>query len=222
MALHKPAEYCKCPSAFIDKLALIVDIAGNSADKPGGHRVNSNDETFSYLIDGDCLIVSVDSSFKQFALENEAPELAQQSLIGKSLFAFLCDRNTEELYRQMIERVRSDGRPVTVPFRCDSPTERRFMELKISPAEDGLLHFCSTMKRIEPRERVALLEQNSPRSDEILLQCGWCKKVNVGDDWLEVEAAVERLKLFNRPMLPELSHGICAKCKSLLMEDLEN
>lgn len=183
--------------------------------------MNSNDETFSYLIDRDCLIVSVDSSFKQFALDNEAPELAQQSLIGKSLFGFLCDRNTEELYRQMIERVRSDGRSITIPFRCDSPSERRFMELQISPAEEGLLHFCSSMKRIEPRKSVALLDQNSPRSDEILLQCGWCKKVSVGDDWLEVEMAVERLELFNRSILPELSHGICADCKSLLMEDLE-
>jgi hypothetical protein len=184
--------------------------------------VNSNEETFSYLIDRDCLIVSVDSSFKQFALENEAPELAQQSLIGKSLFGFLCDHNTEALYRQIIERVRGDGRPVTVPFRCDSPTERRYMELQISPAEEGLLHFCSSMKRIEPRESVALLEQNSPRSDEILLQCGWCKKVNVGDEWLEVEAAVERLQLFSRPLLPELSHGICGSCKSQLMADLED
>ncbi len=184
--------------------------------------MNSYNQTFSYLVDRDCLIVSVDSNFKTFALENEAPELAQHSLIGKSLFAFLCDSNTEELYRQLIERVRSEGRPVKVPFRCDSPTERRYMELRISPGENGLLQFCSSMKRIEPRESVALLEPDSPRSDEVLLQCSWCKKVDVGGDWLEVEAAVNRLELFNRSLLPELSHGICASCKSRVMADLDD
>jgi hypothetical protein len=50
--------------------------------------------------------------------------------------------------------------------------------------------------------------------------CGWCKKVDVGGSWAEVEEAVTRLRLFDRPLLPQLTHGICEGCYDRMVETL--
>jgi hypothetical protein len=42
--------------------------------------------------------------------------------------------------------------------------------------------------------------------------CGWCKRVAIGDAWMEVEDAVSELRLFERKVLPDISHGICPDC----------
>jgi len=42
--------------------------------------------------------------------------------------------------------------------------------------------------------------------------CGWCKKVEVDGRWFEAEAAVNLLGLFELPLMPRLSHGICPEC----------
>jgi hypothetical protein len=48
--------------------------------------------------------------------------------------------------------------------------------------------------------------------------CGWCKRVDVSARWLEVEAAVEALRLFDEETLPRISHGICPECESHLLD----
>jgi hypothetical protein len=42
--------------------------------------------------------------------------------------------------------------------------------------------------------------------------CGWCKRVSVRNTWVEVEDAVLELRLFEREVLPDLTHGICPGC----------
>ena len=48
--------------------------------------------------------------------------------------------------------------------------------------------------------------------------CGWCSRVWAGGAWVEVEAAAGRLGLFERPLLPSMSHGICEDCYARVTE----
>jgi hypothetical protein len=39
--------------------------------------------------------------------------------------------------------------------------------------------------------------------------------------WVEVEVAVEQLRLFGEIILPQLSHGICADCLKDFMKQID-
>lgn len=171
----------------------------------------------AYELDADLCFRSVDARWTEFARTNAAPELCAPSLIGRRLFDCVADPSTAILYRRAFERARESGRPVVLPFRCDSPALRRFMEIEISATGDGGFRVCTRVVRIESREPVALLDATRARSDELLRMCGWCKRVDASGRWLEVEAAVETLRLFEEPTLPRISHGICQECETRLL-----
>ena len=43
--------------------------------------------------------------------------------------------------------------------------------------------------------------------------CSWCKRLEYGPEWLEVEAAIVPLGLFEDDAPPpEITHGICPDC----------
>jgi hypothetical protein len=73
----------------------------------------------------------------------------------------------------------------------------------------------SHVVREESRATVRLLDPVHPRTGEALLACSWCRKVYVAGRWVEVEYAVEMLRLFERTELPPLTHGICPACAEL-------
>ncbi len=60
------------------------------------------------------------------------------------------------------------------------------------------------------------------QGQSLLVMCSWCKAVKVGDDtWVEVEDAVDRLKLFDFRYLPQISHGVCPSCAADIHEKIE-
>jgi hypothetical protein len=167
-----------------------------------------------YAIDADDRIVALDEVWFTFAQANGADELARRpGPIGQSLFAFIGDLTTSHLYGTFFDRVRRSGRPLRVPFRCDSPTRRRFLEMEITPAASDGLELRTTVVAVEPRLPVALLQRGRPAGDGILRMCSWCKAVATPERWCEVEEAIVALRLFDDDFLPGISHTICPECE---------
>jgi hypothetical protein len=68
-----------------------------------------------------------------------------------------------------------------------------------------------------------ILDPHRPRSAEFVTMCGWCKRVAVPPrGWLQVEAAVVALALFDEPRPPQLTHGVCDECSQRLHEALDS
>lgn len=178
----------------------------------------SKGSEFSYVIDSDNKIVSVNTDWLSFARENRAPNLAvSEDVIGRSLFDFVSDKETRHLYQMIIERVRNNGETVTIPFRCDSPSLRRFMELEISQQTNSWVQFVGRIIREESRTSVSLFDPEFPRSSEFVVVCSWCKRVNVSGEWLEVEHAVNQMEIFNQAKQPRITHGICSDCSERML-----
>ncbi len=170
------------------------------------------DRAFVYCVDADDRIVSVTPEWESFALENDASQLTSESVCGRPLAGFIANRETQHLYEMILEKVRREACTVVVPFRCDGPRIRRFMELTVSPGQNGQVEFEGRIRREEEREVVALFESPGDRDDGYVLVCSWCKRVEVGDEWVEVEEAVTRLDLFGATPLPKITHGMCPDC----------
>lgn len=179
-------------------------------------------ETFTYRIDGEDRLVDVDENWLRFAQENGARHLARrEAVLGKPLWDFITGQETRHLYELMFAKVRAAQASLQIPFRCDSPGCRRFMEMRMSPEAYGQIRFTTWIVRSESRAPVSLLEASEDRSDEFVTICSWCKKVQVAPGvWEEVEEAVRALDLFASPRLPQLTHGMCPSCKELCLQQL--
>jgi hypothetical protein len=165
-----------------------------------------------YEVDDDWRIVRVDEAWAAFARANDAPELLPPHPIGTHVLACIADRTTTALYESLFAKVRRTRFPLSLPFRCDSPTRRRFLDLLIEPRSLGGLRLRSRLLRTEPREAVPLLDRRRPRNGRLLRMCSFCKRVEAHERWCEVEDAVTALRLFDCDSLPTLSHVTCPDC----------
>lgn len=164
-----------------------------------------------YRLNDEDQIVFVNDAWDRFATANEGGHLAGGQVLRRYLWDFITDSTTQQLYRDVLKRVRS-GRPVQFHFRCDSPAYRRLMAMKILPGRDRAVEFQTRTLSESDRPPQPLLDVHQNCGDRLLKMCSWCKKVDIGDSWTEVEDAVSRLRLFEHASLPNLPHGICDAC----------
>jgi len=173
----------------------------------------NDNRVFSVMLDKDDTIISVNKNWLNFARENNTAELVESSVVGKSIWQFIADLETAHLYRSIISKVREKNLSLSLPFRCDSPTCRRFMKMTISPADNTLISLDSTIIKIENREYMPLLDSDISRSKEFIRMCSTCKKIQITEsEWYEVEQAVISLDLFASSNLPQITHTICPEC----------
>lgn len=171
---------------------------------PPGHDI-------CYRLNGRDEIVFVNDAWNVFASANAGEHLTEARVLGQSLWRFVTDGPTRVLYSTVLARVR-DGRSAKFVFRCDSPDCRRLLEMEVAAAPGGLAEFRVRTISEEVRPPQPLLDADRPHTEELLRMCGWCKKVDLGDRWAEVEEAAASLGLFERPLLPHVTHGICGPC----------
>lgn len=173
----------------------------------------SDRQVSEYELDSADRIIRVSPAFLEFAQQNDAPEITTPALINRHIWDFVAGTTTRELYAALFQKVRSVREPVRFPFRCDSPTRRRYMEMDISPAQNDGLCLTAILISVEDRPAVALLDPRAPRLNELLEVCSFCLAVRVADDlWMATEYAIRHLVLFDNQQLPTLSHGVCPSC----------
>ncbi len=183
--------------------------------------MNARTRDVVYRVDTDARLVWVGQGWEAFALENDAPELADPSIVGESLWRFVDGIETRHLYEMMFEKIRRERTTVVVPFRCDSPELRRYMELRIGLASPSgaELELVAALLRTEHRTMTPPCGQRASGRGEMLGICSFCKRVEVmAADWIEVDEAVSRLGLLAAARLPNLSHGVCPDCRSRVHE----
>jgi hypothetical protein len=168
-----------------------------------------------YELDSEDRIRRFNQPWAEFARENGADHLVD-AVVGTSIWDWVAGMEVEHLYRLLFARVRSTKERTRLPFRCDSPDVRRFMELHISPRPDGGLRCDARLQRAEPRSHVPVLDVRRPRSGAFLRICSWCRRVRVDapERWLEIEQAMSALRLLEDPP-PPITHTICDDCEAL-------
>jgi hypothetical protein len=173
--------------------------------------VLTNTGRIIYRVNNQDLIVFVNEEWDQFAAANGGAHLKADQVLNRSLWSFISDPTTKQLYRQIMKRIR-DGRSVRFSLRCDSPNCRRLLEMEVDLREGGAAEFVTRTLWEEDRKIPVLLEPSAARFADWLRVCSWCEKVCVGEAWTEVEEAVTRLQLFEQSPMPSLTHGICEPC----------
>jgi hypothetical protein len=173
---------------------------------------------FIHTVDADGSIAAVNDEWVEFARENGAPELGREAVLGRAIWGFMEGMETRHISRLLLDNANRSGKSMTIPFRCDSTDLRRFMEMEIAPAGNGIVEFRSRVLKIEKREPVLLLDPDAGRGDEFLTICSWCRRARIDSAWVELDEAVKKLDLFSSASLPQLTHGMCQDCHKLVSE----
>ncbi len=133
------------------------------------------------------------------------------AVLNRSIWDFITGRSTRYIYERVLRRVRA-GRKIRFPFRCDSPDCRRSMEMTVVAVEDQDVEFRTRVLSQQSRPPQTLLQRNASPSDGFLRVCDWCADVDLDGDWIEVEEAVFRLRLSERPSPSNILYGVCKAC----------
>jgi hypothetical protein len=181
--------------------------------------VTSVRQVYQYGVDDNDVLTYVDQWWVAFAEENRAIGLVRDSVVGHSIWEFIADEPTRQLYRELHSYVRSTGKPIQVPFRCDSPTLQRFMQLKISRGENGHLQYESTLLRTVPQRRLSILSPRTKRSNAFLTMCSVCKRSLIEPSgWIELGDISLRLRMYDQQRVPELRYTVCPDCSRRISE----
>ncbi len=169
------------------------------------------DLRITYEVDASDVIVRVSEQWDRFALDNAAPDVTAEAVLKRSLWDFVCDESTRHLYAHFMARARQ-GDLVQVPFRCDGPSLRRFLNMSLKGLDGGGVEFRTELIRTEPRPEQPLLKRITSHDDRLIRMCSWCKRIMCDEAWVPVEQAVVRLHLYDQEKLPAITHGMCDDC----------
>lgn len=164
-----------------------------------------------YTIDASDVLAEVGGDWNRAAIEGNAAGLVAGA-IGRPLLDFISDPTTRQIYVDLLARVRV-GREAEFPYRCDDTTMRREMVMRMRPLAHGRVHFESRVVAASrfPNTAVPATRDARPPFTRI---CSWCKRVALGDGWLELDAAIERLELFIAPPRAHITHTMCPSCEA--------
>lgn len=180
-------------------------------------------QSYRYCVDADDLLIEVDALWLAFARENGAAELTAASVLGRSLWDFMEGAAIRAVYEVIHKRVRSSGKSAAFPFRCDSPTLKRYMRMTITCAKADQLTYESHILRVEPQRLQVVLDANQQRSESFLTICSCCKKAmleSVG--WLEIEDLALAVGILESDNIPQLCHSICPDCFKTMSSSVDN
>lgn len=167
------------------------------------YRVNHADE-----------LVAVDPWWLAFAQENSATELKEDFVLGRSLWQFISGEDTYRFYQDLHARIRETGEPVSLPFRCDSPTLQRHMQMIIRPSERREIEYSCRLVKVVPQREIQLLSGVHPPSEDSLALCSCCKRGLVeSEGWVGLEVISERLRSIGSLSSPRTRHVVCSECR---------
>jgi hypothetical protein len=193
-------------------------IAASVAVGPECHPTGSG-TVVEYAIDADDVVFTVGDGWAAFARDNDAPELVELPS-ARTLWSYFDGDEVRDLWRVLIASVRAKQVPAQVPLRCDSPEMRRWYEMTITPAADGVVHIRSALVFEEPRTSVPFLGRRTDRDETSPVPyCSWCAKVHDGCTWEDIDVVARGLRLLEN-RTPPLVSGICPSCRDLMSAGL--
>jgi hypothetical protein len=169
-------------------------------------------EPIHYRIDAQDRLIEVSGPWNDFACVNGSTDLEPESVCGRSLWSFIVDETTQAIYRALFAHVREKQETVVFPYRCDSPTLRRFMQMTVTPEAEGGLAFVSETVRVQKRQpRLSFAYQHGARP--MVFRCSFCNAMRVRGRWADVADAVQEGLVLNHDLPVAVGYGVCASCR---------
>jgi hypothetical protein len=140
-----------------------------------------------YWLDGDDTIIGVGSTWDCFAGENDGHEVVAELVVGRSLWDFISGDPTRMWLSSLLTLARLREETISRPYRCDSPTVKRFMNLEITRDPGGVLKLSHHLVRVEAMHTPCTVSPKSSPGKKMLQRCSVCNRFNASQGWVEAE-----------------------------------
>jgi hypothetical protein len=166
-----------------------------------------------YVIDNNDKVISVNDAWDAFALCNDAPGLLSECVIGRDWREFVQGDATRMYMEAILTATRCLGMRVSQSYRCDSPREKRYVQLTVELlADHHVLFHHHTTQVFEQKYVVNYVVPTLPVvAHKKVKRCSMCNRIELQGSWLETEQAVESGFLKAGAEVP-VFYGICPDC----------
>ena len=170
----------------------------------------------SYTIDTQNTIIAVGGAWDDFARNNDGEKIVSTQIIGKKLNQFIHGDETRMFVLTMIMSARILNRPVNRPYRCDSPTLKRFMSMTVQPLGAGAVEVSHQELRSEPiTHTVHMVAAPAGSGTHYAKRCSMCNRIKLEGVWSEVDDAVNAKRLVpTAAPAVKVIYGVCPDCAS--------
>ena len=168
----------------------------------------------SYVLDADNRICRTKGPWDGFVLANLGPggegmEALAENVIGLSLNDFVQDEPTRMLLSALADSVRLLRWERHLDYRCDSPTMKRFMQMKLEPGPLDTVILTHKLLRTEPIQPAFYVLTASSGETARGRRCSLCNKVRIGDAWVEPDHNLAQ----RVPQPYAIKHTLCPICQ---------
>lgn len=164
------------------------------------------------VVNRDDQIMSVSSNWDERAQnQGGGAQLFAQALIGQALSRFIRSDNTRMYIEACLKVCRLKQQVLFRPYRCDSPTHKRFMEMQLSPLAEGAVemkHFLLKEEAFEQPLRLETVASAEPGSGYAYVRCSMCNRLKPRgqSQWLEPQRCV------HQPQPLRVIYSVCPAC----------
>lgn len=174
---------------------------------------DSVDQKVSYWLDREDRIIQVNPLWDRFALANGGENrLLSSEIQGCRVFDFITGDQTRMYLEALLQHARFLNRSVSRSYRCDSPTMKRFMSMRLTPATEGLVQLDHTLLKSEPLYPPVIYHHEPDPKATALPRCSVCTRLLIKDNWLTPEDAETLGFLIPGKPLP-VTYRICPTCR---------
>lgn len=184
---------------------------GNFTLQAAPDEVPSTEYTLTYWLDKREVIVEVGSGWSRFAQENDAPGLQPSRVIGRNLLDFVSGDVTRMYVHTLINGARMQGKPLIRQYRCDSPTTRRVMEMRLSMDPSGLLRWEHRLLEASPLPNpLAFRTIQETNQARFHVRCSVCTRLKSPRGWNDPEEIAGPCRESDGSI--PVIYGVCPEC----------
>jgi hypothetical protein len=171
-----------------------------------------SDNPVELVVNRDDIIIAVGHGWDAAASIGAADALLADAVIGRSLYDYVCGDDTSMFVRVMISGARQRLQPTVRPYRCDSPTHRRWMEMEMVPRPNGDVAITHRILKTEPMpQRVAPLAGHGKLLPK---RCSICNRLRLAGEWHEPDTRAVATHIATAGERFGVIYGICPTCKA--------
>lgn len=170
-----------------------------------------------YCLDAADRIIEIGGNWDGFAASNQGQQAMTRQILGTYLHEHIVDDNSRMFIYTILHGVRTLNRPATRPYRCDSPTLKRFMQMTVTPLENGVLRVSHHLLRTEALSHPLNFHAANHRIptahwEKAIVRCSMCNQVKIDQSWLTPENALEKQPEVARMASIPVIYTVCPQC----------
>lgn len=176
-----------------------------------------------YEVDRNNLITALSPNWDAQVLTQKTPKLMSKHLLEQPLHHFIVGDVTLMFTETMLNAARVKQQTIEKPYRCDTPTLKRKMLMRLTPFSEGSVRVEHSLVEAVPWQYSAQFKQgvSTPKPSEkapkkhtkgLIKRCSMCNNLRDGDQWITQDVFLHQHPEWIGQTIP-VFYGVCPACQ---------